>query len=57
MCRNEVLVVLDRHLNCTAFLKVDFGTENQLRVKDPPKLLIRKAVTKLWLKLLLFLQK
>ena len=33
MSRNKVLVVLDMRLICANFLKVDFGTDNQLRVK------------------------
>ena len=37
MSRSKVLVVLDMHLICATFLKVDFGTDNQLRVKDPLK--------------------
>ena len=57
MCRNKVLVAPDMHLIDTTFLKVDFGTENQLHVKDPLKHLIWNALTKLWLKLFLFLQK
>ena len=32
MRRSKVLVVLDMHLICAAFLKVDFGTVNQLSV-------------------------
>ena len=35
MCRSKILVVLDMHLICATFLKVDFGTDNQLHVKDP----------------------
>ena len=37
MCRSKVLVVLDIHLICATFLMVDFGTDNQLCVKDPLK--------------------
>ena len=39
MSRSKVLVVLDMHLICVTFLKVDFATDNQLRVKDPLKYL------------------
>ena len=57
MCRSKVLVVLDMHLICTTFLKVEFGTENQLRVKGPLKHLPWNVLTKLWLQLFLFSQK
>ena len=39
---------------CTTFLKVDFSTENQLRVKDPSKHPTWNVLAKLWLKLFLF---
>ena len=57
MCRSKVLVVLDMHLIGGTSLKVDFGTDNQLRVKDPLKHLTWNVLTKLWFKLFLFLQK
>ena len=37
MYQSKVLLVLDMHLICATFLKVDFGTVNQLLVKDPFK--------------------
>ena len=58
MCRSKVLVVLDMHLICATFLKVDFGLDNnELRVKDPLKHLTWNVLAKLWFKLFLFLQK
>ena len=57
MWRSKVLVVLDMHLICATLLKVDFGTDNQLCVKDPLKHLTYNGLTKLWFKLFLFLQK
>ena len=57
MCQSKVLLVLDMHLICAAFLKVDFGTDNQLHVKDPFKNLTWDVLTKLWFKLFLFLYK
>ena len=39
------------------FLKVDFGTANQLRIKEPLERLTWNVLTKLWFKLLLFLQR
>ena len=57
MCRSKVLVVLDMHLICGTFLNVDFGTDNQLRVKDTLKHLTWNVLTRLWFKLFLFLQK
>ena len=50
MCGSKVLVVLDTHLICAAFLKVDFGTDNQLCVKDPLKHLTWNVLTKRWFK-------
>ena len=47
MCRSKVLAVFDMHLICATFLKVDFGTDNQLCVKDPLKHLTWKVLTKL----------
>ena len=54
MFRSKVLLVLDMHLICAA-LKVDFGTDNQLRVQDPFKHLTWDVLTKFWFKLFLFL--
>ena len=54
MCRSKVFVVLDMHLICANFLKVDFGIDNQLRVKDPLKHLTWNILTKLRFKLFLF---
>ena len=53
----KVLVVLDMHLICVIFLKVDFVTDNQPPVKDPLKYLTWHVLAKIWLKLFLFLQK
>ena len=47
MCQSKVLVVLDKHLICATFLKVDFGTDNQRRVKDPLKYLTWSVLAKL----------
>ena len=47
MCRTKVLVVLNIHLICATSLKVDFGTDNQQRVKDLPKHLSWSVLTKL----------
>ena len=57
MCRSKVLLVLDMHLIWASFLKVQFDTDNQLRVKDPFKHLTWNILTKLWFNLFLFLQK
>ena len=57
MCRSKVLPVLDMHLIWASFLKVQFDTDNQLRVKDPFKHLTWNILTKLWFNLFLFLQK
>ena len=57
MCRSKVLAVLDMPLICATFLKVEFGRDTQLRVKDPFKHLTWNVLTKLWFNLLLFLQK
>ena len=57
MCQSKVLVVLDMHLIRGTLLKVDFSTDNPLRVKDPLKHLTWNVLTKLWFKLFLFLQK
>ena len=45
MCQSKVLLVLDMHLIYATFLKVDFGTDNQLRVKDPFKCLTWNVLT------------
>ena len=47
--------MLDMHLIYATFLMVDFGAENQLRLKDPFKHLTWEVLTKLWFKLFLFL--
>ena len=57
MCRSKVLVVLDMHFICATFLKVDFGKDDQLPVKDPLKHLTWNVLTKLWFKLFSLLQK
>ena len=57
MRRRKVLVVLDMYLIYATFLKVDVGTDNQLRVKDPFKRLTKNLLTKLCSNLFNFLQK
>ena len=47
MCRSKVLLVLDMHLIYATFLKVDLGTDNYFRVKDPFKHLTWNVLTKL----------
>ena len=48
--------MLDVQLVCATFLKVDVGTDNQLRLKDPLKH-SWNVLTKLCFKLIAFLQK
>ena len=54
MCRSKVLLVLDMHLIYAAFLKVDFGTDNWLHVKDTFRRLTWNVLKKLWFKLTFF---
>ena len=46
MCQSKVLVVLDMHLIRAVFLKADFVTDNQRRVKDPLKRLTWSVLIK-----------
>ena len=57
MYQSKVLVVLDMHLICTTFLNVEFGAENQIRIKNALEHLTCHFLTKVWFKLFLFLQK
>ena len=57
MYQSKVLVVLDMHLICATFLNVEFGAENQIRIKNALEHLTCNFLTKVWFKLFLFLQK